>query len=89
MPRDGRGCGKFVMYCEIAAGACNNACYHINCVDKNSVTMVYVNMLDVSTLLMVILATMPTIPTRRTVNNPDAKLPMAPFATKCRSAKTP
>lgn len=47
VPRDGRDCGKFVMYCEKAAGACNNACYHINCFDKNSATMVYVDMLDV------------------------------------------
>lgn len=46
VPRDGRDCGKFVMYCEKAAGACNNACYHINCFDKNSATMVYVNTLD-------------------------------------------
>ena len=38
--RDGRDCGKFVMFCEKAAAACNNACYHINCIDKNSATMV-------------------------------------------------
>lgn len=46
VPRAGRDCGKFVMYCEKAAGACNNACYHINCFDKNSATMVYVNALN-------------------------------------------
>lgn len=45
-PRAGRDCGEFVMYCEKAAGACNNACYHINCIDKNSATMVYVSFLD-------------------------------------------
>ncbi|KAL8765457.1 MAG: hypothetical protein Q9209_007484 [Squamulea sp. 1 TL-2023] len=39
--RDGRDCGKFEMFCEKAAGACNNACYHINCIDKNTETMVF------------------------------------------------
>lgn len=38
---DGRDCGKFTMFCEKAAGACNNACYHIKCVDKGTSTMVY------------------------------------------------
>lgn len=33
--RAGRDCGKFVMDCSKAQGACNNACYHVNCVDKN------------------------------------------------------
>lgn len=41
LKRAGRDCGKFVMYCEKAAGACNNACYHINCIDKGTQTMVY------------------------------------------------
>ena len=41
IPRAGRDCGKFVMFCEKAAGACNNACYHINCIDETSKTMVY------------------------------------------------
>jgi len=35
----GRDCGKFVMDCSKAAGACNNACYHVNCVDKNKESM--------------------------------------------------
>ena len=42
IPRAGRDCGTFVMYCEKAAGACNNACYHINCINKDSEIMVYV-----------------------------------------------
>lgn len=33
--RAGRDCGKFVMDCSKAQGACNNACYHVNCIDKN------------------------------------------------------
>lgn len=39
--REGRDCGQFVMFCEKAAAACNNACYHINCIDTASATMVY------------------------------------------------
>ena len=39
--RAGRDCGKFVMYCEKAAGACNNTCYHISCVDPGTARMVY------------------------------------------------
>ena len=38
--RDGRDCGKFIMNCEKAAGACNNACYYNNCIDPNGATMV-------------------------------------------------
>ncbi len=44
--RAGRDCGKFIMYCEKAAGACNNACYHTNCIDSSSTTMVSVLPLD-------------------------------------------
>ena len=88
VPRDGRDCGKFVMYCEKAAGACNNACYHINCVDKSSAAMVYVNILDMVALLMVFLALMVATITRKIENSPDAKQATAPFATKCRSAKS-
>lgn len=44
--RDGRDCGKFIMYCEKAAGACNNACYHTNCIDSSSTTMMSVLPLD-------------------------------------------
>lgn len=87
VPRAGRDCGKFVMYCDNAAGACNNACYHINCFDKNAATMVYVITLDVSAVLMVILATMPAIPMKRIVSSPDARLLTALFATNCRSVK--
>ena len=32
MPRlAGRDCGKYTLDCKGAEGACNNACYHINC----------------------------------------------------------
>lgn len=89
VPRDGRDCGKFVMYCEKAAGACNNACYHINCFDKNSATMVYVKSRWIdSDLLMAILVTMPATPIQRIASSQDAKLPMAPSVTNCRSAKS-
>jgi len=87
VPRAGRDCGKFVMYCENAAGACNNACYHINCVDKSSATMVYVITLDVSALLMVILASIKAIPMTRIVYSPDARLLTAQCATNCRSVR--
>lgn len=39
--RAGRDCGKFICKCQGAEGACNNACFHINCVDKTTKTMVY------------------------------------------------
>lgn len=38
--RDERDCGVFEMDCSRAAGACNNACYHINCVASETETMV-------------------------------------------------
>ena len=43
--RAARDCGTFTMDCSSAAGACQNACYHVNCVDTNkeSSTMVYVH----------------------------------------------
>ena len=28
-------CGTFTMFCDKAAGACNNACFHIYCIDDN------------------------------------------------------
>lgn len=28
----GRDCGSFTMSCDGAEGACNNACYYINCI---------------------------------------------------------
>lgn len=31
-----RDCGTFRMPCANAAGACNNACYHIGCVNAGS-----------------------------------------------------
>lgn len=32
MPRTaGRDCGRYTLNCQGAEGACNNACYHINC----------------------------------------------------------
>lgn len=39
--RDGRDCGKWNFKCKGAEGACNNACFHVNCVDPSSRTMVY------------------------------------------------
>lgn len=85
--RDGRDCSKLVIYCGKVAGACNDTCYHINCVDKNSATMVYVHTLDVFALLMVIPAPIPVIPTRRIMKSPDAELLTVPVATKYCPAK--
>lgn len=90
VPRDGRDCGKFVMYCEKAAGACNNACYHINCFDKDSATMMCVLKslrFDFFALLMIVLASMQVKPTTVIVSSPGARPLTAPFATNCRSAK--
>ena len=90
--RDGRDCGKFVMFCEKAAAACNNACYHINCVDKNSATMVYCipsQSCNVFALLTtfdtpdtMLATTMITI-----VYSLGARLQMAAFAIACPSAR--
>lgn len=38
IPRD---CGKFKFKCNKAAGACNNACYFINCVNKGNNRFIY------------------------------------------------
>ena len=35
-------CGTFTLKCKDAEGACNNACYHIKCVNAASRTKVYV-----------------------------------------------
>ncbi len=37
----GRDCGKFIFKCKDAEGACNNACFHINCVDASTRKMVF------------------------------------------------
>jgi hypothetical protein len=29
-------CGEWKMKCKNAAGACNNACYYVNCIAKNN-----------------------------------------------------
>jgi hypothetical protein len=31
-----RDCGTWRMKCKNAAGACNNACYYINCIDNKN-----------------------------------------------------
>ena len=33
--------GKWIFKCQGAEGACNNACFHVNCVDPSTRTMVY------------------------------------------------
>ena len=36
MPRQsGRDCGSYTLDCQGAEGACNNACYHVNCNTKS------------------------------------------------------
>ena len=39
--RAGRECGDFIFKCKDAEGACNNAWFHVKCVDSSSRTMVY------------------------------------------------
>ncbi|KAI9795756.1 MAG: hypothetical protein M1833_006849 [Piccolia ochrophora] len=38
---EGSDCGKWHFNCKGAESACNNACYHVKCVDQKSETMVY------------------------------------------------
>ena len=49
--RSGRDCGKFTMSCANAAGACQNACYMINCVNKDAATMTLVFHLRMANVL--------------------------------------
>ena len=91
--RDGRDCGKFVMFCEKAAAACNNACYHINCVDSTSATMVYGTSTwfgtpYVSLTVAEYPGTMPAITMITTVFNLAARPQTAAFATPCHSVKS-
>ena len=91
--RAGRDCGKFVMFCEKAAAACNNACYHINCIDKNSATMVYsIPARSRNRVILLMVAATPAMmlatTTKTIVCSLGARLQMAVFVTPCLSVKS-